>query len=95
MSKNITIPSSLFVAINNLCTGVESKILFSILGYEPDELCPLTNSQIMKLSGFTQNNHYFVNRKKLVSKGYIVIGTNGMHVNTDAIMKDYKEGFKC
>lgn len=95
MSKNIIIPTDLFVAINHLCAGVESKILFSIVGYGEDNMFQLTNNQIIKLSGITRKNNYFVSRKKLMDRGYLTIDDNGLHVNVDTILNDYKEEFIC
>lgn len=95
MSNNIVISRDLFIAINNLCTGVESKILFTIIGHEHDSLFTPSSEYMMNMTGLTQKNHYFVNRKKLMDKGYIQIGADGMRVNMNAILQDYKEEFTC
>lgn len=95
MGKKFIISEDLFIAINNLCTGVESKILFAIIGHGENTPFIPKPTYMQKLTGLTQQNHYYINRKKLIDKGYIVMDRDGLHVNTDAILNDYKEEFKC
>ena len=92
MKQNITIPTDLLVAINHLCTYVESKILFASIYYEND--CP-TFVQIQKVTGITQPNNYIRTRKQLLDLGYLVADENSIRIDTDAILNDYKEEFKC
>jgi hypothetical protein len=88
----MTISIDLLTAINHLCTYVESKILLAVIYY--DGVTP-TFAQIQKVTGITQSNNYFRTRKRLIDLNYLIIDNNGMCVNVDTILKDYKEGFKC
>lgn len=87
---NIIIPDYLFTAINRLCTGVESKILFTIIAHTNNKPFIPTTEYMLIMTGLTQKNHYFVNRKKLVDKGYINIATDGsLGINVNKIVSDY------
>ena len=84
--------SDLTIAINHLCTYTEAKILFAATYYKGANP---TFVEIQKVTGITQPNNYFKARKQLLNIGYLIIDGNGMYVNADAILKDYKEEFVC
>lgn len=86
MSKNITVSKDLIVAINNLCTGSEIKVLLTVLAHEP---ITLSTAQMQKATGITKSNNYFRVRKQLLNLGYLTMDDNGMQVNTDKILSDY------
>jgi hypothetical protein len=86
MNTNITISKDLAVAINNLCSGSEVKVLLSVLGFGAAKPSTI---QMQKLTGISQANNYFRVRKQLVDLGYLIIDENGMHVNADKILSDY------
>lgn len=76
----------IIIAINNLCTGAETKLLLSMLLCEPDEI---TMQRMLEMTGITKPNNYFRTRKGLMNLGYIVITADGPLVNTDKILSDY------
>lgn len=87
---NIIIPDYLFAAINRLCTGVESKILFTIIAHTSNKPFIPTTEYMLNMTGLTQKNHYFVNRKKLIDKGYINIASDGsLGIDINKIISDY------
>jgi hypothetical protein len=78
--------TDLLIAIHNLCTYTEYKILFAAAYYEGANP---TFVEIQDVTGITQPNNYFRARKQLVSLGYLTVDNNGMHANTDKILSDY------
>lgn len=80
------ITKDILVAVNNLCTGSEVKVLLAVLAYDP---VTLSTTQMQKATGITKPNNYFRVRKQLLNLGYLTIDDNGMHVNTDKILSDY------
>ena len=88
----MTISIELLSAIHHLCTYIEAKILLAVIHY--NGIKP-TFAQIQQLTGIAYPNHYFKYRKQLVDRGYLFIDDNGVHVNPDAILKDYEEEFEC
>jgi hypothetical protein len=88
----MTISIELLRAINHLCTYIEAKILLAAMHY--DDVRP-TFAQIQQLTGIPHSNNYFKVRKQLIDSGYLFIDDNGVHVNTNAILKDYEEEFVC
>lgn len=87
----MTISIELLRAINHLCTYIEAKILFAAMYYNGTKP---TFAQIQQLTGIPHSNNYFRVRKQLIDHGYLFIDGN-MHVNVDAILKDYEEEFEC
>lgn len=78
--------------INNLCTGNEAKVLYSILfcGVNTKD----NTDDIVRMSGFSKN-HFYTIRKKLYDKGLLdAMGSNYL-VNVYALENIYKEKFKC
>lgn len=88
----MTISTELLRAVNHLCTYIEAKILLAAIHYDGTKP---TFAQMQQLTGITYPNHYFKYRKQLVDRGYLFIDDNGVHVNTDTILKDYEEEFEC
>lgn len=74
------------IAINNLCTGTEAKILLSLLLCEPEET---SMKSMLMMTGITKPNNYFRTHKHLLDIGYLTIDESGMHVNTDKILADH------
>ena len=81
----MTISKDLLVAINNLCTGSEVKVLLTVLTHDTT----LSTAQMQAATGITKPNNYFRVRKQLVNLGYLIINDSGMHVNADKILSDY------
>ena len=88
----MTISIELLSSIHHLCTYIEAKILLATIHYDGTKP---TFVQMQQLTGIPHSNNYFRVRKQLVDRGYLFIDNNGVHVNTDAILKDYKEEFVC
>jgi hypothetical protein len=86
MDENIIIPKDLFVAINNVFSGSEAKVLLTLLGYKNEQM---STKNILEIAGITQANNYFRTRKQLVDLDYLIVDNEGMHVNTDKILSDY------
>lgn len=76
----------IIIAINNLCTGTEAKLLLSMLLCEPDKI---TTKRMLQMTGITKPNNYFRTRRELINLGYVVDTMDGMLVNTDKILSDY------
>ena len=84
----MTITKDILVAVNNLCTGSEVKVLLAALAYDP---ATLSTSQMQKITGITKPNNYFRVRKQLLNLGYLTMDNGCMHVNTDKILEDYSK----
>jgi len=82
----MNIPKNLLVAINNLCSGSEVKVLLAALTYDSNKM---STAQMQKVTGITKPNNYFRVRKQLLNLGYLIIDDDGMHVNADKILSDY------
>ena len=82
----MTISTNIIAAINNMCSGSETKVLLAVLGYETSTM---STSQMQKVTGITRPNNYFRVRKKLIDMNYLIIDDAGMHVNADKILSDY------
>ena len=82
---NMTISKDLLVAINNLCSGSEVKVLLVVLAHGST----LSTTQMQAATGITKSNNYFRVRKQLLNLNYLIIDGSGMHVNADKILSDY------
>lgn len=82
----------LLIAINHLCTYTEYKILFAVTYHEG--VIP-TFAEIQRITGITKSNNYFRSRKQLVNLGYLTINDNGMYINEDKIINDYRRKMEC
>lgn len=81
----MNISKDLLVAINNLCTGSEVKVLLTILAHDTT----LSTAQMQAATGITKPNNYFRVRKQLLNLGYLIIDDSGMYVDDDKILSDY------
>ena len=87
----ILIPTDLFTAINNLCNGNESKILFALLGCKGDGSFSPSAKYIQKLTGIAKPNNYYKTRKQLEDKGYLSTDNQGnLYINTKEIINRYQ-----
>jgi hypothetical protein len=75
----------LLIAINNLCTGSEIKVLLAVLTHDS----VLSTSEMQAVTGITKPNNYFRVRKQLLNLGYLILDDSGIYVNTDKILSDY------
>ena len=82
----MNISKDLLVAINNLCTGSEVKVLLAVLTHDAAEM---STTQMQEATGITKPNNYFKVRKQLLNLSYLIIDDSGMYVNTDKILDDY------
>lgn len=82
----MNISKDLLVAINNLCTGSEVKVLLAVLAHDS---AAMSTAQMQEATGITKPNNYFKVRKQLLNLSYLIIDDSGMHVNTDKILADY------
>ena len=86
----ILIPSDLFTAINNLCSGNEQKILLTLLGCKGDGSFSPSSKYMLQMTGITQPNNYYRARKDLEVKGYIETDEQGnLHIDTKNILNKY------
>lgn len=89
---NTVEPATYALYINNLCTGNEAKVLYSILflGANTKE----NTDYLVKMSGLSKN-HFYTIRKQLFDKG--ILEKVGENYFTDIyILSDiYKEKFGC
>ena len=79
------ISKDLLIAMNNLCTGSEIKVLLSVLVHD----CALSTAEMQAATGITKPNNYFKVRKQLLNSGYLILDDSGMHVNANKILSDY------
>lgn len=79
------ISKDLLIAMNNLCTGSEIKVLLVALAHD----CALSTAEMQAATGITKPNNYFKVRKQLLNLGYLILDDSGMHVNANKILSDY------
>lgn len=79
-----------FEAVNNTCTGIESRIIFVLMAYPK-----ISTKDALRLTGISQSNHYFKYRKDLINKGYIFKDESGWQININKILSDYAGGITC
>ena len=88
----LLIPTDLFEAINNTCTGNETKILLALLGCKGDGSFSPSANYIQKLTGIAKPNNYYKTRKQLEDKGYLTLDEKGnLYINTKEIINRYKK----
>ena len=80
------ISKPLLIAINNLCSGSEVKVLLAVLAHDSNKM---SAAQMQNATGITKSNNYFRVRKQLLNLGYLIIDDSGMHINVDKILSDY------
>jgi hypothetical protein len=85
-------PQDLLQAINNLCTYNEQRLLLTLLGCKGDGSFSPSIDYILKMSGITKSNHYYVARKDLEKKGYLKVEDGAIYIEPDKIISDHQKG---
>jgi hypothetical protein len=85
-------PGVYILYINNLCTGNEAKVMYSILACGANTKD--NTDYIVKSSGFSKN-HFYTIRKRLYEKGYLMCRDEIYIVDFLELCHAYKEEFKC
>jgi hypothetical protein len=86
-------PTELFIAINNLCSGNESKVLLTLLGCKGDGSFSPSTQYMLNVTGLPKANHFHSVRKALTDKNYIEEQNGNIYVNIPFIMSEYER--KC
>lgn len=89
--KNFVIyPTNLFVAINNLCTGNEAKVLLALLGCKGDGSFTPSTKYMLNVTGIPKANHFTSVRKELTKKGYLIEKDGDIYIDTQKILDEYE-----
>lgn len=83
-------PTELFVAINNLCTGNEAKVLLTLLGCKGDGSFSPSAQYMLNMTGISQSNNFHSIRKALTNKKYIEEQDGDIYIDTEKILEEYK-----
>ena len=83
-------PTDLFIAINNLCSGNEAKVLFALLGCKGDGSFTPSTQYMLRTTGIPKANHFHSVRKTLTEKGYIEEHEGNIYVNVDFILEEHQ-----
>lgn len=86
-------PIELFIAINNLCTGNEAKVLLALLGCKGDGSFTPSTQRMLDLTGLPKANHFSSIRKALTDKRYIEERDGNVYINTSFLLSEYER--KC
>ena len=84
-------PTELFVAINNLCSGNEAKVLLTLLGCKGDGSFAPSTKYMLNTTGITKANNFTSIRKELTQKGYIQEQDGDIYIDTQKIISEYEE----
>ena len=87
----VVYPTDLFIAINNLCTGNEAKVLFTLLGCKGDGSFSPSTTYMLNVTGIPKANHFSSVRKDLTKKGYIQEKDGDIYIDTQKILSEYEE----
>lgn len=87
----VVYPTELFVAINNLCSGNEAKVLLTLLGCKGDGSFAPSTKYMLNVTGITKASNFTAIRKDLTKKGYIQEQDGDIYIDTKQIMFDYEE----
>jgi hypothetical protein len=88
--KNFVLyPTELFVAINNLCTGNETKVLLTLLGCKGDGSFSPSTQYMLNTTGIPKANHFSSVRRTLTDKGYLEEHEGNIYVNTAKILNEF------
>jgi hypothetical protein len=88
--KNFVLyPTELFVAINNLCTGNEAKVLLTLLGCKGDGSFAPSTQYMLNVTGIPKANHFSSVRRTLTNKGYLEENDGNIYINTAKILSEY------
>lgn len=83
-------PTELFIAINNLCSGNEAKVLLALLGCKGDGSFTPSTQHMLNLTGLPKANHFSSIRKTLTDKKYLEEKDGNIYIDTDHILEEYK-----
>lgn len=84
-------PTDLFAAINNLFTGNEAKVLFTLLGCKGDGSFAPSTTYMLNMTGITKPYNFTSVRKDLTKKGYIKEQDGDIYIDTQKILSEYEE----
>lgn len=84
-------PTDLFVAINNLCTGNEAKVLLTLLGCKGDGSFAPSTTYMLNMTGIPKANHFSTVRKTLTDKGYLQEQDGDIYIDTAKILEEYSK----
>lgn len=88
--KNFVLyPTNLFVAINNLCTGNEAKVLLALLGCKGDGSFAPSTQYMLNVTGIPKANHFCSVRRTLTQKGYLKEQDGDIYVDIQKILDEY------
>lgn len=84
-------PTELFSAINNLCSGNETKVLLTLLGCKGDGSFSPNISYMLKTTGINSPENYYRVKKDLARAKYVEEDKNGnIYINTAQIIEAWK-----
>lgn len=87
-------PTELFIAINNLCTGNETKVLLALLGCKGDGSFSPSTQYMLNVTGLPKANHFHSIRKALTDKKYLEEQNGNIYINVSFILSEYERKFK-
>lgn len=82
-------PTELFIAVNNLCSGNEAKVLLALLGCKGDGSFTPSTKYMLNVTGITKANHFSSVRKALTDKGYLQEQDGDIYIDTAKILSEY------
>ena len=83
-------PTNLFTAINNLCSGNETKVLLALLGCKGDGSFAPSTQYMLNVTGIPKANHFSSVRRTLTQKGYIKEKDGDIYIDTQKILDEYE-----
>lgn len=84
-------PTELFVAINNLCTGNETKVLLALLGCKGDGSFTPSTQYMLNVTGIPKANHFSSVRRTLTEKGFLQEQDGDIYIDTQKILSEYEK----
>lgn len=82
-------PTELFIAVNNLCSGNEAKVLLTLLGCKGDGSFTPSTQYMLNVTGIPKANHFSSVRKTLTDKGYLQEQDGDIYIDTAKILSEY------
>jgi hypothetical protein len=82
-------PTELFIAVNNLCSGNEAKVLLALLGCKGDGSFTPSTQYMLNVTGIPKANHFSSVRKALTDKGYLQEQDGDIYIVTAKILSEY------
>lgn len=92
-TKFVMYPTDLFIAINNLCSGNEAKVLLTLLGFKGDGSFCANTSYMLNATGISKQYNFSTVRKALTEKGYLEEQDGDIYIDTAKIINEYQD--KC